>query len=141
EASPAIILSYALGRNEVLFVNKAIKVILGYEPEDIKANGFEFFKNNIHEDDYDEMVEKIRHQVFNLSSPATSDSIFDFQVRLKNKEGNFRWMICYWVVFAFDNDGMPKELLAVAIDNTEQIEAEKEIRQKTIELQQSNASL
>src|SRR5690606_27546353 len=43
--------------------------------------------------------------------------------------------------FAFDNDGMPKELLAVAIDNTEQIEAEKEIRQKTIELQQSNASL
>lgn len=141
EASPAIILSYALGRNEVLFVNKAIKVILGYEPEDIKANGFEFFKNNIHEDDYDEMVEKIRHQVFNLSSPATSDSIFDFQVRLKNKEGNFRWMICYWVVFAFDNYGMPKELLAVAIDNTEQIEAEKEIRQKTIELQQSNASL
>lgn len=141
EASPAIIISYALGKNEVQFVNKAVKVILGYDPEEIREGGFDFFKQNIHPDDYEVMIGKIRHQIYHIFHPSNPDVIHDFQVRLKNKEGHYRWMTCYWVVFAHDEEGRPKELLAVAVDNTEQIEAERKIRQKTLELQQSNASL
>ena len=60
---------------------------------------------------------------------------------MRHKNGEYRWFHTFGTVFDRDEAGKVVHVLNVSVDITEQEEAEHELYQKNLQLQQSNASL
>ena len=69
------------------------------------------------------------------------DSMMQYECRMKNNEGEWRWLLVREIVFKTDEEGNVKQILGAALDINRRKEMEKTILQNTLLLEQSNASL
>src|SRR5206468_11455489 len=69
------------------------------------------------------------------------DSMLQFECRMKNKQGEWRWLLVREIVFKTDENGNIRQILGAALDINRRKEMEKTILQNTLLLEQSNASL
>src|SRR3982751_2067274 len=93
DSSPGMIAVYDIKTGEYLYVNSAIRKILGYEPEDFLRGGFEFVVKLVHPDDLSKIVEKNTEALNWANSHPTPDneSIINFEYRMQHKDGTYRW--------------------------------------------------
>ncbi|MFA6469495.1 MAG: response regulator [Bacteroidota bacterium] len=121
EMSPNIIFVYDLRNDKVVWVNGAMRQILGYEPE--KLLRLELFVQQLmHQEDYLKFAAHIMWKV-----PVSNGEIIDFSARLKNSSGEWRWLHSRCAVFSTDADGKPLQTIWISEDITEKIELEAKL--------------
>jgi light-regulated signal transduction histidine kinase (bacteriophytochrome) len=84
------------------------------------------------------MIPQRFHEYNNSEQPQ---SLFQFECRMKHRDGMWRWLLIREIVFKRDRDGKILEVLGAALDISRRKEIENMLMQKTRELEQSNANL
>lgn len=124
-AIPGLIYVVDLNTKQNRFQSKNTKNILGYdENEFIDKTGV--YEKYIHPDDV-EMVYKYDELIKTFPNGET----VDYEIRVKDASGGWRWMKIKETVFDRDKNGMPVEKIGVAIDNT--LEKEQEYKLNKME--------
>lgn len=105
------------------YLNYKIAEILGYSLEYVTAKGDNFFRENIHPDDFSRLRLNIGKYY-----KAKDNEILNFEYRIKDINGNYKWLRSYEVVFSRNNNGRVREILGSAFDITEVKNLEQELR-------------
>ena len=137
EASPTILYLYDLKEMKFIYVNKEVKQVLGYTPEEILQLGSQVTAMFLHPEDGISKDEN--HVRYNLADGTTV--IHQYEGRIKDKDGHWKWLLTREIVFERDERGAPVQVIGSALDITMRKEMEQALVQKTIQLQQSNANL
>lgn len=137
DASPTILYLFEVRSGSVLYINKEVDSVLGYVPEEIIALGNRAIPELYHPSDALKMKDRLRE----YNDPEHPRSLFQFECRMKHKNGEWRWLLVREIVFKRTVDGRISEVLGAALDITERREMEAKVFNQTIELEQSNKSL
>ncbi|GAA4406149.1 hypothetical protein GCM10023187_25280 [Nibrella viscosa] len=137
DASPAMLYLYDLTKQQVVYVNKEITSVLGYTADEILDMGDSFRSVLYHPDDAGK-VPDLRHPI---DSKGGRNNRYQYECRMRHKELGWRWMLVREIVFKKDPAGRVQQVLGAALDISEQKDMERNLFQKTLQLQQSNASL
>lgn len=142
--TPSLIAAYNIHTGKYAFINSAIEKILGYPQQRVLDGGLAFFMEIIHPDDVAPIMEKNTKAIEEANQnipPDGKEPIVEFKYRLKHKDGHYHWFHTYGTIFERNEKGHVEQVLNVSVDITDQEEAEQELQQKNLQLQQSNASL
>jgi PAS domain S-box-containing protein len=137
DASPTILYLYDVSRQSIEYINREIFFVLGYLPEEIVDAGDSITELLYHPEDYSLLPG--RRQSGRTFQQV--DSMIQYECRMKNKEGDWRWLLVREIVFKTDEQGQISQILGAALDINRRKEMEKTILQNTLLLEQSNASL
>lgn len=131
DSIPSIIYSYSLNGPELKYINYKIVDLLGYTPAEALSNKIDFFSKLIHPDD----LVKLSTQYQKFLKANDADTI-DYEYRIKNSKGEWRFFRSYDVVFARAADRTIREMLGTAMDITEEKKLEQEIKKYSGQLEQ-----
>jgi PAS domain S-box-containing protein len=131
DTSPSILYIYDLVENCNIYVNPAISTVLGFTNEEIQALGEEFSRTLLHPDDFASGM-----NYFQRLSQAEDGEILDHLYRMRTREGEWRWLASRDTVFNRDAQGRVRQILGVAQDITDRINAEQSLEQRNQELRQ-----
>jgi PAS domain S-box-containing protein len=140
DTAPSIISVYNANTGNYVFINAAIKDLLGYDRNYILENGISLMRKLIHPDDLKLLIDE-NNKILNETTWESDESVKDYKCRIKNANDEYRWLHTYVTVFSRDAAGHPELMLNISIDITGKMEAEQILFQKNIELQQSNTNL
>jgi PAS domain S-box-containing protein len=132
DTSPNIIYIYDLQQQCNIYVNREIATILGYSPIEIQAMGANFFSTLMHPDDLQNMPAE-----YARLARAVDGEIYDCEYRLRNTQGEWRWLYSRHSVFSRDLEGQIKCTIGAAQDITERKLAEAQLQQTYAELLQA----
>ncbi len=137
EHFPGIVALYNIQNGDYLYVNKSVKKILGYEPDEFITGGIEFIKSILHPDDLPKILESNRRATIKANHSALTDDsnpIVTFEYRMKHKNGRWKWLFTEGSVFKRDVSGHAELVLNVSIDITKLKEKEKKVEDLNVEL-------
>jgi PAS domain S-box-containing protein len=97
-----------------VYMNQRNSQFLGLSLEQIKSLGSRFFEGVLHPDDRYKMEEV--HQLF---SQAKDGEVLENEFRMKNAQGEWRWLHTWDMVFTRNAQGVPVQILGSAIDITD----------------------
>ena len=132
DTSPNIIYIYDLQQQCNIYVNREIATILGYSPIEIQAMGSNFFSTLMHPDD----LQNIAAEYARLAR-AVDGETYDCEYRMRNTQGEWRWLYSRHSVFSRDLEGQVKYTIGAAQDITERKLAEAQLQQTYAELLQA----
>lgn len=132
DVTPSLIAAYNVNTGKYIFINKALKKLLGYEPEEVLEKGVDFFIPLIHPDDLEPLMKKNAQalEMVNQSGHADDDVIAEFQYRMRNKNGECRWLHTYGTIFSRDNNNKVEYVLNISVDVTEQYQLSKQLEEE-----------
>ena len=129
---PAMIYSNrAYGNFAITFITENVAQILGYTVETLLDNP-DFWMENVHPDDLPKVAENLK--------TAYEKGRFIHEYRFRHKNGEYRWLLNE-VKVIYDSDGRPREMIGYLADVTERKKAEDALRERSLELERSNADL
>ena len=137
DASPTILYLFDVSRQRMIYTNREIFFVLGYLPEEIIELGSDITHDIYHPEDFPLLPGRKQSG----KSFQQIDSMIQYECRMKNKEGEWRWLLVREIVFKTDEEGNIRQILGAALDINRRKEMEKTILQNTMLLEQSNASL
>ncbi len=137
DASPTVLYLFDALQGSIIYINKEIESVLGYTSEEMIGLGGNVIRELYHPDDA-VMIPQRFHDYNNSDQPQ---SLFQFECRMKHRDGKWRWLLIREIVFKRDRDGKILEVLGAALDISRRKEIENILMQKTRELEQSNANL
>lgn len=137
EASPTILYLYDLVDKKFVYINKEVRQVLGYEPEDLIEQGNKVASLYLHPEDT--INSKDNYVRYHNTTGGVTMHQFEGRVRHKNKK--WVWLLAREIVFKCNAEGKPLQVLGSALDITLRKEMEQSLVYKTLQLQQSNASL
>ncbi|MFI5152971.1 MAG: PAS domain-containing protein [Chitinophagales bacterium] len=140
DLTPSIISVYNVRLGKYIFINHAIKTVLGYEPDEAMSGGIDFFVSIIHPDDLPAVDEKNRKALkfANTSDQLENDTIIiDFIYRMRHKNGQWLWFQTYGNIFSRDKENQVEEVINISVDITEQASNALELEKKNRELSKS----
>lgn len=125
DSLPSILYIYDIRSNNIslTYLNYKIAEILGYTSEYVLGKGLKFFEENIYPDDF----QKLRSNI-NSYRKINDNEILNYEYRIKDINGNYKWLRSYEVVFSRDDSGKVSEILGSAFDITERKNLEQELR-------------
>ncbi len=135
-ATPSILYIYDLSKQSNVYSNREIASILGYTSEEIKAMGSELFKNLMHPDDFDQLPE-----LYQRIDKLADGEISEFEYRMKNRNGEWRWLNGRDTVFSRNADGKVCQTVGAATDITQRKLAEEQLQKTNEELAIINTQL
>jgi signal transduction histidine kinase/CheY-like chemotaxis protein len=106
-----------------LYMNSAVEKVLGYKPEAFIEGGLDFFYGIVHPEDLPQVqrdLERMMDTGCHPPVPQHEEFIQEEIYRIRTKWDEYRWFRSRRVVFSRDEEGVPKDLLVVARDFTEQ---------------------
>ncbi len=121
---PLIIYIYDLKENRNVFANRNILETLGYSPQEISDMGTDMFKLLLHPEDLESY-----HVNTTRFNTAGENEILELEYRMKDKNGNFRWLHSWEVIFKRDDEGKPVQILGAVEDITKQKESFEKLLQ------------
>ncbi|MDW8157704.1 MAG: PAS domain S-box protein [Bacteroidia bacterium] len=121
---PQVLFIYKLEQRSFMYVNERAYSMLGLEPEFFFRLGPSAIRKMVHPEDW-QKLEKLESELNN--SPQ---SIIEFEVRLRNNKGEWRWFSTRVTVFEKNAVGSPTTILGTAMDITER-KKEQELARKT----------
>ncbi len=132
DSAPALIAVYNTQTGVYTYVNKAVKKILGYEPEDFINGGMEFVISLIHPDDVSMLIAKNQAALEKANTTRlmsqTDEPISSFEYRIKHKNGSWVWLQTEGSVLSRDTDGKVLEVFKVSLDITKRKLNEAELQ-------------
>jgi PAS domain S-box-containing protein len=118
--SPCIISVYNVNTGKYIFMNAAIKSILGYSQQDMYENDITFLNNLVHPEDLQSLLRKNEKALndANKLSENSAEQVVEYIYRIKNKNGEYRLLQTFETVFNRDANFKVKENIDVSIDIT-----------------------
>lgn len=118
-ANQAIIYIYDLVERRIIFVNPEIELVLGYSAAELQAMGSQLATHLIHPEDLPRM------QAFDRELVQSNDNRrSEIVYRVRTKSGEWRWFLSQKRVWRRDEQGVPCQILGVAVDITKLKETE-----------------
>jgi PAS domain S-box-containing protein len=116
-ASPAITFLFDIAHNREIFVSGKVKEVMGYTEHELLAIGGNALLLRAHPDDIALIARSIEKLV-----KQNNDSVELVEYRFLHKDGKYRWLRTYFVVFRRDEQGQPVELLGKTFEATSEKE-------------------
>ncbi|MDP4149736.1 MAG: PAS domain-containing protein [Bacteroidota bacterium] len=137
DLTPSMIAVYNIRSGEYLYINHAVKNILGYTPEEVIAGGMPFFLDIIHPADLGRIQAENQQALAELSSlsdSAASREIREFRYRLRHKNGEYRWIQTFGGIFERDGNNEVETLINISNDVTEAVQNASLVEAQTEEI-------
>ncbi len=143
QLSPSIIAVFNVNTGNYIYVNSAIESILGYSSDDWTTGGISFISSLVHPDDYKTVMAENQKalELVNSTPPGEHEPVFNFEYRIRHKNGNWIWFHTFGTVFNRDAEGNVEHALNISLDITARKEMEQSIKQKEEELRKLNKQL
>ncbi|MDO1447011.1 PAS domain-containing sensor histidine kinase [Rhodocytophaga aerolata] len=139
DTSPDVITVYDLTKGVNIYSSKEIYEILGYNQQELKAlveKGVQGLVEVIHPEDLPLILTFLESYKTYTGSKAR-----DLEYRIKDHQGNYRWIMDRYNVFKRSADGLPIQIIGVARDNTARKLAEQELKEVNVKLHETNEEL
>ncbi|PQO28192.1 PAS domain S-box protein [Blastopirellula marina] len=121
-ASPGIIYIFDLASESIVFVNDNIEEQLGYTKQHIAELGSKFYVEVFHPDDLPRIVQSQRSW-FDGGLAIQHDNL-----RVRHKSGHWLWFEFHRVVFQRNAKGEPTQVMGIAINITDRVRTEEQLR-------------
>lgn len=122
-ATPGIIYIYDIEERRNIYSNEGIQKILGYSDTEIKNMGNKLLAQLMHPDDFN----FYQSQVYPRYKDLPDNQFIVHEFRMKNKEGEWQWLLAKESIYQRNNDNRPKQIFGMAMDISERKRAEQEI--------------
>jgi len=113
-ASPDIIYVYDIVKKINIYSNEGINRVLGYTVNEIQEMGDKMIEYLMHPDDYptylNETIQKYKN--------AKDNEYIKHEYRMKNKNGDWCWLISKESIFHRNEDGSPEQIFGIIADIT-----------------------
>lgn len=136
DSSPSTIYIYDLEKQQNVYTNHEIAAILGYSRQEIKEMGNNLLANTLHPEDLEKVVSS-----FQETAVSEDGEINESEYRVKQVNGEYRWLYGRDTVFTRNQDGKVTQILGVATDITERKLAEIELQNTLDKLKTTQAQL
>ncbi|MEG4009483.1 PAS domain-containing protein [Microcoleus sp. Pol11C1] len=123
KTNPNLLYVYDLIEERSLYVNRDISSDIGYTFEEIQQMAATFIPKLIHPDD----IPAFSEQRKKLEAAKDGES-FDFEYRIQQKNGEYRWFCSRESVFARTPQGKPWKILGTAAEISDRKQAELELK-------------
>ena len=117
EASPAITFLIDTQSHRQLFISGNITAVLGYSEGEIAQMGDAFLLQLTHPDDVGPLLEHLQQVIADNQNKTRQ-----FEFRFRHKDGSYRWLRTYEVIFKRDAEGKPLEILGKTFEITQEKE-------------------
>lgn len=118
ERVPDIIYIYSFPHRRNIYTSRSLAEMLGYEPGEIDDLSEDFFEKNMHPDDLKQF-----QQVYGDFPDWDENFVFQFEYRIKHKNGDWRWFTGSEKAFQIEN-GKVISTIGLVHDFTEKKQAE-----------------
>ena len=125
EENPNLLYVYDLTEQRNVYSHRELFAILGYTLEEIEQMGTAVLSNLMHPDDLAVLSEH-----FQKFENAKDGEIFEFEYRMRHKNGEWRWMFSRDSVFTRNSEGKPQQIVGAAADISERKLASEALRQQ-----------
>ena len=128
--SPDYITVYNLKERKNIYANKGVAAFLGYDEQEARAGGFAFLTTVVHPEDLPlikAFIEEYLHY--------TENAPRQLEYRIKDAQGQYRWIRAHYNVFRRDEEGKPLEVVGVSRDVTLLKMQEKQLQDTNEELE------
>jgi len=122
--SPTVVYIFDLVEQQMVYSNKNLVELLGYSPSEVKKIEKAIVPELLHPDDM-EILEK--H--FQKLHQSDYHEVLKNEIRVLNKQGQYRTLQIWNSVFEKLPDGQTKQVIGTAIDITDQKNAEKLLKE------------
>jgi PAS domain S-box-containing protein len=129
EASPAITFLFDTVNNRQVFVSGKVLSVMGYTPEELVEMGSSFLLQLIHPRDLENLIEHMQSILKENSNETTQ-----VEFRFKHKDGTYRWLRTYEVIFSRDEHGKPEYILGKTFEITKEKETAIALQKRESEL-------
>ena len=140
ESTSAVLYIFDLIEQRNVYVNRQITEILGYSPEAVQAMGAKVLPTLTHPDD----LAKIAAH-FQQFATTKDGEVLEIEYRMRDANGEWRWLINREIVFARTANGLPQQILGTATDITRlktlNATLEQRVSERTEELRRANEQL
>jgi PAS domain S-box-containing protein len=120
DTAPTMIYVWELAPLRNTYLNRYGLEFLGYSHSEIRAKGEQFFQEILHPDEAEMFAQTVQRL-----AALQDGEILENEFRLKNAQGEWRWLHTWDLVFTRTTIGTPAQLLGTAIDITVQKQAEE----------------
>lgn len=114
QSSPNILYVYDLVQKRYVYANERIQKILGHTLSELIAMGPLFLERFSHPDDTWLLAERVKEL-----ADAEDGEVFEYEFRLRHRDGDWRWINARETIFTRTVDGHPHEVIGTAQDITE----------------------
>ncbi len=123
--APAVVFLFDTKAQANRFVSESVRQLLGWSPEEVIAGGPGFLESAIHPDH----IEAYREQLLPRLAKAKPDEVVEFQARMRDSHGRWRWILFRNSVYRSGRGKEPLQILGSLLDITEQKETETALEQ------------
>ena len=123
ETHPDVLYIYDLIEQRAFHYNRELYTSIGYTPEELIEIGAEILPKLMHPNDLAKFPDYLKQ-----FDTAKEGEVFEFEYRMKHKNGEYRWFYSRDTLFARDKDGKPQQILGAATDITERKQVEEKLR-------------
>ncbi|MDQ3535931.1 MAG: PAS domain S-box protein, partial [Bacteroidota bacterium] len=134
--TPNVITVFDLIEYKNIYFNKELHGLLGYSNEEFEKlkNDKDFLLNSIHQEDF----QKCKEYIENFKSYLGNEPK-ELEYRLKDIEGNYRWILVRHNVFKRSENGLPIQIIGISRDITEKKAYELELLERESRLRESQS--
>jgi PAS domain S-box-containing protein len=137
DASPTILYLFDVPKAGFSYINREVYYVLGYTMEEVLQMNGDVVQALYHPEDRHLLPErKASGKQF-----QHSDSMMQYECRVRGKEGQWCWLLVREVVFETGEVGDVLQILGAALDITKRKDMEKTLLENALLLEQSNANL
>lgn len=132
--SPSIVTVYDIKTGKYSFINQTLKKIFGYDPDEALERGLEFFMEIMHPDDIAEIMQQNQEalEMANAAGPGEDENIHEFIYRMRDVNGNYRWLHTYGSIFDRNDKGEVEQVINVSVDITNEYELRKKFENEKV---------
>lgn len=124
ETNPNGLVVFDLLERRVIFQNRQVSSTVGYTPEEIEAIGSNLLSVVLHPDDLSKTL-----QMFTEVQSLSDSEAYPLEIRVKHKDGSWRWLDSQHAVFKRTPDGQVAQIITAATDITDKKRAEYQLRE------------
>lgn len=128
ERIPGMVVVYNIQTGDYIYVNGAVKKLLGFKPQDFITQGYTFAVTLVHPDDLPAIIAENQKALEKANKKKhineDTDPIVTFEYRMKHKDGRYRWLHTDAVVYDQDDKGKVLHVMNISIDITTRRERE-----------------
>lgn len=123
DASPNILYIYDIEKQQNIYANKNIALVLGYSPSEIQNMGNTLFEQLMHPEDRPKVAQ------FHQSLTDASDTeIREIEYRMRDRQDQWHWFVSRDIIFTRNPQGKPIQILGAASDITQRKQVEEQLR-------------
>jgi PAS domain S-box-containing protein len=132
--SPAIIFIFDIEKNKELYINGNVQPVMGYTAEQIIALESNILQTLTHPDDL-----PILQKHLEMIMQEEDGKSHQLEYRFKHKDGSYKWLRTYDVVFKRDGSGRPCQLLGTTFEITHEKEIAIALEKRESQLLEAQA--